>query len=278
MNPNRLQLGFSPCPNDTFLFDALVHGKVDTEGLQFDYHTEDVETLNQWAEEGRLDLTKISFHALLGQGHQYGLLKAGSALGRGVGPLLITRNPCRPQQVSGQLIAIPGKLTTAHMLLRLAFPAAEQKTAMPFHQIEDALVEGKVPLGLIIHENRFTYKQKGLQAVMDLGQWWEEKTGLPIPLGGIALHRRHPRSLAEKLDRVLRRSLDWAWAQYPQLSPFVTDLAQAMDPTVMRQHIELYVNDFSRDLGEEGHKAIETLFEWARERKWIPEGAASPFF
>src|SRR5690606_22139449 len=180
--------GFSPCPNDTFLFEAMVHGEVDTEGLRFRYWTEDVETLNQWASQGKLDITKISFHALLGLGHQYGLLESGSALGRGVGPLLIAKHPCSLDQVPNQTIVIPGKHTTANMLLSLAFPDARQKKEMPFHHIEEALVQESFPLGLIIHENRFTYQKKGLKAIKDLGQWWEEETGLPIPLGGIALH------------------------------------------------------------------------------------------
>lgn len=278
MNTAPLTLGFSPCPNDTFLFEAMVFQKVDTEGLQFEPITEDVETLNLWAERGKLDITKISFHALLSLGDIYGLLQTGSALGRGVGPLLVGREKRDLAALDQTSIAIPGLHTTAHLLLSLAFPQAQQKTVMPFDQIEDALVTQRHDLGVIIHENRFTYAQKGLVKLMDLGQWWEEKTGGPIPLGGIALHRRHNQDLAQKLDRVMRRSLDYAWKQYPEISSYVRTHAQAMDPGVMRQHIELYVNDYSRDLGTEGRAALAQLRQSAEAAGLVSPAAPSFFF
>lgn len=259
----QLSLGFSPCPNDTFIFDALVNGKIDTEGLQFDTRLEDVETLNKWALQGKLDITKLSFAAGLRVADKYRLLNSGSALGRGCGPLLIAREPLSPEQISSLKIAIPGENTTANLLFSIAYPHAKNKEIMVFSDIEQAVISGRADAGVIIHENRFTYQQKGLVKITDLGAFWEEKTGHPIPLGGIFIRKDIPEATARQVDALIAKSLQFSFANYPTLAPYVKEHAQEMDEQVMRQHIELYVNDFSLDLGEQGHKAIEVLKEKA---------------
>lgn len=257
----ELTIGFSPCPNDTFIFDALVNGRIDTGGIRFKPVLEDVETLNEWAMQEKLDITKLSYRAWFNVQENYAILPAGSALGKGVGPLLISKNPVADidTQISSMPIAIPGIHTTANMLLQFAFPQATQKEAVLFSGIEDAVLSGRFPLGVIIHENRFTYKQKGLSLVMDLGSNWEEKTGAPIPLGGIVIRKNLGNDLFNKVNGLIRESLRLSWEQYPVLSDYVTGHAQEMEESVMRQHIELYVNDFTDELGPQGWKAIETM-------------------
>lgn len=254
--PRSLTIGFSPCPNDTFIFDALVNGKIDTGALRFEPVLEDVETLNEWAFQGRLDITKLSFRALLDVLDTYSVLQSGSALGQGCGPLLISREEITPEEVAGKSIAIPGVHTTANMLLGFAFPDAVRREAILFSEIEDAVLDGRFDMGLIIHENRFTYAARGLKKVMDLGAYWETKTGCPIPLGGIAIKNEIPREIRTQTDALIRESLAYSHAHYPELSSFVTDHAQAMEESVMRSHISLYVNDFTRELGDRGKKAI----------------------
>jgi 1,4-dihydroxy-6-naphthoate synthase len=256
-----LTLGFSPCPNDTFIFDALVNKKIDTEGLDFDVRLEDVETLNQWALQGRLDISKISYGVLPLILDRYELLDAGGALGKGVGPLLIARRPIPPDNISECSIAIPGQRTTAHLLFSLAFPAARHKEFMIFSGIEDAVLTGKVDCGVIIHENRFTYQDKGLTKLLDLGEFWEKETGAPIPLGGIVLRGGQDPALAVKINTLIRKSLEYAFSHYPELPDYVRDHAQEMDEAVMRQHIDLYVNNYSLSLGHDGEKAIQTLLQ-----------------
>ncbi|MBS1661983.1 MAG: 1,4-dihydroxy-6-naphthoate synthase [Bacteroidetes bacterium] len=255
----RFTLGFSPCPNDTFIFDALVNKKIDTEGLDFEVFLEDVQTLNQWAMQGKLDISKISYGVLPLILDQYRLLEAGGALGKGVGPLLISRQAMPLANVDASTIAIPGQQTTAHLLFSLAFPDAVKKKFMVFSEIEDAVLSGSVDCGVIIHENRFTYAQKGLVKLMDLGEFWEQKTGAPIPLGGIVMRERLDAALLKKVNGLIRKSLEYAFSHYPNLSDYVKEHAQEMDEAVMRQHIDLYVNNYSLSLGEDGGKAIQTL-------------------
>ncbi len=259
----KLTLGFSPCPNDTFIFDAMVNGKIDTKGISFDYVMEDVETLNQWAVEGKLDITKLSYSTLLHTTDKYALLYSGSALGKGVGPLLIAREPLDTTRMSDYKIAIPGLKTTANLLLSLSYPEATQKTEMLFSEIEGAVLSGDYDAGLIIHENRFTYADRGLVKITDLGDWWEQTSDAAIPLGGIVMRRNHESELIQTVDNIIKESLAQSWKHYPELSPFVTENAQEMEESVMRKHIELYVNEYTADLGKEGIKAITTLFERA---------------
>ena len=258
----KLTLGFSPCPNDTFIFDALVNNKIDTEGLEFETVLEDVETLNQWALEGKLDITKLSFPAFFQSLDNYVLLNAGSALGKGVGPLLISKNETKSTnyEISDQSIAIPGVNTTANLLLSFAFPAATNKIPMIFSAIEDAVLTSKTDLGVIIHENRFTYQQKGLHKVMDLGENWEGKMKTPIPLGGIAISQSVKRATALKVNKLISKSLEYAFSNYPLVTEYVKQHSQEMSEEIMRQHIDLYVNNFSIDLGNEGKEAINKLF------------------
>jgi 1,4-dihydroxy-6-naphthoate synthase len=266
-----LTLGFSPCPNDTFIFDALVNNKIDTEGLHFEVGLHDVQQLNQMAKAESLDITKISYGVLPKVLPKYIVLNSGGALGKGVGPLLISRLPDLPVSapqsnnqealqtiVNASLIAIPGEDTTAHFLFSQAFPNATRKIFIRFEEIESFVASGK-GLGVIIHENRFTYAQKGLHKLIDLGSFWEATTGNPIPLGGIVMKRSLGPALIEKVNRLIQKSLAYAFAQYPTLPDFVRLHAQEMSETVMLQHIDLYVNKFSMDLGLQGKAAVETL-------------------
>ncbi|PWS32830.1 menaquinone biosynthesis family protein [Pedobacter paludis] len=273
----KLTLGFSPCPNDTFIFDALIHHKIDTEGLEFEVLFDDVETLNQKALKGELDITKLSFHAFAYVANQYALLDAGSALGFGVGPLLIS-DKFSPESLEEKLktdtsnlkVGIPGKYTTANFLLGIAYPQLQNKQELVFSEIESALLEDKIDLGLIIHENRFTYQDKGLTKIVDLGDYWEKLTGCAIPLGGIVINRNLHREIQLKVNRLIRQSVEYAFAHPKSGIEFIREHAQAMDEAVMYKHIELYVNKYSINLGVEGRKAIDTLFNLAQEKGIIP--------
>lgn len=256
----KLTLGFSPCPNDTFIFDAMVNGKIDTLGIGFDYVMEDVETLNQWAEQGKLDITKLSYNTFIHTVSQYALLHSGSALGEGVGPLLVSKQPLDLANIETFRIAIPGIKTTANLLLTLAFPQAKNKTELVFNEIEGVVLDGRFDAGLIIHEGRFTYQQKGLTKLIDLGDWWEQTTHAAIPLGGIVIRRSLPVTVCVAVDGIIRKSLAYSWQRYPELSPFIISNAQEMEEEVMRKHIQLYVNDYTADLGVKGRNAISTLF------------------
>ncbi|WP_426582760.1 menaquinone biosynthesis family protein [Mucilaginibacter sp. R-33] len=291
----KLTLGFSPCPNDTFIFDALIHHKIDTEGLEFEVFYDDVETLNQKAFRGELDITKLSYHAFAYVTDKYVLLDSGSALGFGVGPLLIFSPPItrffkddddkevfRGESgtsekvdlipiVSRSKIGIPGKYTTANFLLSLAFPDATNKTEIVFSEIENSVLNGTIDFGLIIHENRFTYKEKGLAKLVDLGSYWEKRTGCAIPLGGIVANRNLPLDVQHKINRVLRKSVEFAFANPKSGLEFIKQHAQEMSEEVMYKHIELYVNQYSVELGEEGRKAINLMFDTALEKGIIPE-------
>lgn len=263
----KLSIGFSPCPNDCFIFDAMIHGRIDTEGLQFDVVMEDVESLNQKAFKGELAITKLSYHAYAHLTKIYQLLNAGSALGNNCGPLLISKSDNISDlkaHISYLRVAIPGKYTTANFLLSLAFPDAKNKIEMIFSDIEDAVLNGDVDAGLIIHENRFTYEQKGLKKIIDLGEFWEDLAKSPIPLGGIVIQRNLPEGLKHKVDRVLRRSVEYAFAHPDASRNFVKENAQEMSEEVMYKHIGLYVNEYSVDLGEEGKRAVELLFDKAQ--------------
>ncbi len=274
----KLSLGFSPCPNDTFIFDAMVNGHIDTKGITFDYVMEDVATLNHWAEQGKLDITKLSYNTFLHTVNQYALLHSGSALGEGVGPLLVSKKPLDLSGINGFKIAIPGFNTTANLLLSLAFPNAKNKTEMVFSDIEAAVLSGEYDAGLIIHEGRFTYQSKGLRKLIDLGDWWEQTTQAAIPLGGIVMRRSFGKELCATVDNILKESLAWSWKRYPELTSFITNNAQEMEEDVMRQHIHLYVNDYTTDLGEKGRSAITTLFEKAKAGGLIKEEMSGSIF
>ena len=256
----KLSLGFSPCPNDTFIFDALVNKKIDTEGLDFDIHLEDVQTLNNFALEDRLDFSKISYGVLPLLLNTHTLLNSGGALGNGVGPLLISKNEnITAGDVNDLRIAIPGKNTTAYLLFSFVYPNAKNTSFYVFNEIEAAVLSGEVDAGVIIHENRFTYAQKGLYKITDLGAQWETKTKSPIALGGIVASNRIPKPIMQQVDQLIAKSVEYAFNNYPDISEYVSSHAQEMSEAVMRQHIDLYVNNFSRDMGDTGKNAIETL-------------------
>lgn len=271
----KLSLGLSPCPNDTFIFDAMLHGKIDTEGLQFEYRLEDVETLNKMALTGELDITKVSYGALARLLVHYKVLDAGGALGLGVGPLLISLHHTNISELdpASSTIALPGAYTTAHLLFHLSYPAFQKKVFMPFHHIEDAVLRGEADAGVIIHENRFTYAERGLKKLMDLGDAWELKTGFPIPLGGILAKRHFDGALFKKINRVIKSSIEYAFSHRTTLSPFVLEHAQSMSETVMHQHIDLYVNDYSLGLGSKGRAAVWKLLELAAALHPVPQNS-----
>lgn len=260
---STLTLGFSPCPNDCFIFDALIHKRIDTEGLEFEVFMEDVETLNQKAFRAELDITKLSYHAYAHLIKPYQLLNSGSALGNNCGPLLIANS--KFQISDSTTIAIPGKYTTANFLLSLAFPNVKNKIELVFNEIEDAVLTGKVDAGLIIHENRFTYESKGLKKIIDLGEYWETLSKAPIPLGGIVVKRELPEDLKKKVDRLIRKSVEYAFANPDASRNFVKANAQEMSEEVMYKHIDLYVNKYSVDLGAEGKRSVQLLFDKAQE-------------
>ena len=270
----KLTVGFSPCPNDTFIFDALVNNKIDTEGLLFDVVLEDVETLNQWALNEKLDITKLSYGVLPLVLDKYIVLNSGSALGSGVGPLLIS-NPLRPlpfgsaqdegepgkdkSEIEKSIIAIPGEHTTAHLLFSMAYPNAKKKIFLRYNEIENFVLQGK-GLGVIIHENRFTYAEKGLHKIMDLGDYWEKERGKPIPLGGIVIKRSVDNKISLQVDELIRKSIEYAFEHhYSSLPEFVKNNAQEMSEEVMQKHINLYVNKYSVALGEPGKTAVLEL-------------------
>jgi 1,4-dihydroxy-6-naphthoate synthase len=266
----KLTLGFSPCPNDTFIFDAMVHGRIDTEGLEFDYLLSDVEELNRKAITGELDITKMSFYAYAYASANYLILDSGSALGHRNGPLLISKHKIDTSNLNKLRIAIPGKYTTANMLFSIAWPDAVNKTEYLFSSIEDALLKEEVDAGLIIHETRFTYNKRGLHKVADMGEFWEKLTGLPIPLGTIVASRRLPEEVALKVNRIIRRSLEFAYHNSIASYDFVVANAREMDSTVMNNHIKLFVNKFTLNLGKDGKKAISELYRIAGEKGILP--------
>ncbi len=287
----KLSLAFSPCPNDCFMFDAIVHRRIDLEGLEFSVTLADIEKLNHAAldasvgadlppslklrrtsQVGPPDVTKLSFHAYAYCADRSLLLDAGSALGRNCGPLLISKRAISADEVArGDLsIAIPGRYTTANFLSGLAFPLARNKTEVLFSEIEPALLDGRFDAGVIIHENRFTYQAKGLRKIVDLGEFWETETGAPIPLGGIVVKRSLPDGVRQAMNRVMRRSVEYAFANREASLPYVRAHAQEMSEEVMYQHIDLYVNEYSVDLGSPGRRAVEVLFERARRAGIVP--------
>ena len=266
----KLTLGFSPCPNDTFIFDAMVHGRIDTEGLEFDYFLADVEMLNMKALASEVDITKISYHAYAYVAQNYLILDSGSALGHRNGPLLISKHRIGINELTNLRIAIPGKYTTANLLFSIAWPDAVNKTEYLFSKIEDALLNEEADAGLIIHETRFTYFKKGLHKLADMGEYWENLTELPIPLGAIVVNRKVPEDIALKVNRIVRRSLDYAYKDSFASYDFVAGNAREMDSTVMNNHIKLFVNEYTLNLGNKGREAIIELFRIGRERNVIP--------
>jgi len=265
----NFSLGFSPCPNDCFIFDALVHKKIDTQGVDFTVVMEDVEALNNRAFKQELNITKLSYHAFIYLTQEYALLNSGSALGFNCGPLLVQSAKSKVQDINTAAIAIPGKYTTANFLLSLAFPNAKNKKEILFSDIEGAVLSHKVDAGLLIHENRFTYEQKGLEKIIDLGEFWDSLIHAPIPLGGIVVKRSIESKLQKTIDSLIKQSVEFAFANPESCMDFVKQHAQEMSEDVMKKHIALYVNDFSVDLGNVGKNAIQLLFDKAIETKLI---------
>ena len=255
-----IEIGFSPCPNDTFIFDALINKKIDTTPFDFKAMLEDVETLNKWALQQKLPVTKLSYGVFPLVLDNYALLDAGSALGSGVGPLFIRNKSLCFEDFTRYPVAIPGEHTTAHLLFSMAYPELKNKVFIRYDEIEQFVLEGK-GLGVIIHENRFTYKDKGLEKITDLGNYWETKTGKPIPLGGIVIDKKITFEKQSAINKLIKDSIVYAFANYPVLPDYVKIHAQEMKEEVMRSHIDLYVNRFSISLGDEGRDAIRLLLD-----------------
>ena len=273
-----MNIGFSPCPNDTFIFDALVNNKLENSEL-LDVFMADVDELNRKALRADLDITKLSFGVLAEASNLYQVLDAGSALGFGCGPLLISKNPIMPDasQINHLKIGIPGETTTANLLLSMAFPEAKNKVVMLFSEIEEAVLSGKIDAGLIIHENRFTYHERGLNKIIDLGEYWEKRTGLPIPLGCIVVKRTLPENQKKAIGKSIRNSVEFAFANREGTMHYVAEHAQEMSQDVMKQHIALYVNEYSISLGENGRAAISRLMLEGKNAGLIPE-VCEPLF
>jgi 1,4-dihydroxy-6-naphthoate synthase len=267
----KLKLAFSTCPNDTFIFDALIHHKIDTQGFTFDLLLADVEELNNAAFEGQVDITKLSYHAYAYVSDNYTLLDSGSALGNNNGPLLISKYKIYPDEIEELNIAIPGKHTTANLLLSIAYPNAIYKKEYLFSDIEEVVLSNEMDAGLIIHESRFTYEKKGLIKIIDLGEYWEKKTKLPIPLGGIVVNKKIDKDIQLKINKLVRESIEFAYKNPDSSLNFIKKYAQEMDREVMYKHINLYVNDYSFDLGETGKKAIHTLYKEAEVVSGFPK-------
>lgn len=263
-----VNIAFSPCPNDTFIFHAMLHGQVDTGDYEFVTQFHDVETLNDSAFTGRFDITKLSFHAYLYLKNKYDLMNSGAALGFGCGPLLVKAES--EKRIEDMLIAIPGEYTTACMLLKLWNPAIENTAAVRFDKIMDGVKTGKYDAGLIIHEGRFVYQSYGLNQIIDLGEWWERETSLPIPLGCIAIKNdRFTKEEKSELDAILKSSIQYAFDNRDASEEFIKRYSQELDDEVIENHIRLYVNEFSLDLGEKGRNAVKRLEEMAKERHII---------
>lgn len=266
-----LSLGYSPCPNDTYIFYALTHNRVELPGIELaSPFLEDVETLNSWAIDKKLDITKLSFHALGYVLDEYCVLSAGSALGRGCGPLLVARPGFDTAALSDARIAIPGRLTTANLLFRMYSPLSSNLIEMRFDEIMKNVASGEVDAGVIIHESRFTYAEQGLVCLQDLGAWWEETSGHPIPLGCIAARRSLGKERIEQIDKGIHDSIVWADGHPHECIPYIQKYAQEMDQQVMQNHIGLYVNDYSKDLGTEGMAAIDSFLRLGRAAGILP--------
>ena len=265
-----LSLGISTCPNDTFIFDAMVNGKIDTCNLAFDCHLTDVEELNRNAFNEKVDITKISYHAYAHIADRYILINSGSALGFNNGPLIVAGSKKNPDELKDKPIAIPGKFTTANLLMSVIYPWLINKHEYLFSEIEDIVSKGQAAAGLLIHENRFTYQNKDLYKVADLGEEWENQTGMPVPLGGIAVRRELGNEIAVKVEKTLASSIDFAYKNPESAYDFVRKYAAAMDWDVMKKHINLYVNEFSRDLGTLGRDAVKLLYEKSEAINAIP--------
>ncbi|MFZ4401193.1 MAG: 1,4-dihydroxy-6-naphthoate synthase [Bacteroidales bacterium] len=275
---NKLKLAFSPCPNDTFIFDAMVHHKIDTEDFDFEYSMADVEELNHAAFNFQPDICKVSYHAYLHLVDKYVLLDSGSALGNEVGPLFISKNIINKEDIKFLKVAIPGKYTTAHLLLSMIYPEIKNKKELIFSKIENAILNDEFDAGVIIHENRFTYQQRGLKLIADLGKSWFQLSNQPIPLGGIIIKRNLPETVKKSINRILKRSVEFAFENPDSAKNFISCNAQEMSEEIMYRHIQLYVNEFSIDLGEKGKKAITSLFEMAVEKKLINEFPQNSLF
>lgn len=266
-----LTIGISSCPNDTFAFEAIYNRRIDLKDYKFEFVISDIEELNKQAFKGEIDITKISFHAFAHLTEKYQILNSGNAIGYKNGPMLISKHKIYPDEVKNLHVAIPGKNTTANLLLSVLYPEILNKTEYLFSDIEDAILSSEVDAGLIIHENRFTYEKKGLKKVVDLGEEWEKQTRKMIPLGGIIVKRNLPEKVKKDLNQLVHNSISFAYKNPKAGHPFIKHYAQEMNDDVMQKHIDLYVNKYTLDLQDEGRKSIEYLLDLAKEKKIVSE-------
>ena len=270
MMDKKLTLAYSTCPNDTFMFYALAHGRIDNAGLEYAITLKDVERLNRDAQNDVFDVSKLSFAAI---GHlcgRYRLLKTGAALGNGCGPLVVSRPGSDLSQLSSSAIAVPGLHTTAYLLLGLYLPETPRVVPMTFDEIMPAVSDGRFDFGVIIHEGRFTFQNYGLVELLDLGAWWEQTTHCPIPLGGIAVRSDMPEQTARQVETAIGQSIAYAYAHPLEADAYIRMHAKELSGDVIQRHIDLYVNSYSLGLGDIGINAVETLFEMARKKHLIP--------
>jgi len=262
---NELTFGYSPCPNDTFMFNAIAGQQVNVPKYRIKTILHDVETLNDLAFTATLDITKLSFYAWLKVKQNYRLLNSGAAMGFGCGPVLIARPECRKADVNQSRIVLPGQWTTAHLLFRLWAPEAEHRLFTPYDNIFQSLSSGKADFGVIIHESRFTFTSEGFVEVVDLGRWWEERTGFPIPLGGIAVREELGGPMIRSIDAAVKKSIQTANAFPKKTFAYIRQHAREMDEAVLQSHIQTFVNEYSLELPPEGIRAIATLEKMAAE-------------
>jgi 1,4-dihydroxy-6-naphthoate synthase len=267
----KITIGFSPCPNDTFIFDALVNGRIDTGEYHFEPFLADVEELNRMAMSGKLDITKISIGAYAAASEKYIILDSGSALGKGVGPIMVSITKMGIAEFQKMKVAIPGKFTTANLLLSAFFPQITNKQEMLFSEIENAVLKGEFDAGLLIHEGRFTFEKRGLLKLFDLGEVWEQKMNMPLPLGCIAAKRNIPAAESIEVSNLIRTSLEYGYKNPQESSQYIFEHAQEMEPDVIAGHIALYVNEFSLNLGTEGRNAISFLLQKGIEQGLLPQ-------
>jgi 1,4-dihydroxy-6-naphthoate synthase len=260
----EFNIGISPCPNDTYIFYALINKKIDLSGYKFNFIFRDVEQLNRLALEKELDICKLSYHAFAKVSFMYQLLRSGGAFGINKGPILVSKTKIYPDEIPYLKIAVPGLNTTAMMLLKLSYPDIVTPEEFVFNEIEEAVLSNQCDAGLLIHESRFTYRQKGLTKIIDLGELWGKDYGLPVPLGGIAIKREVKCSVKSDINQLIKRSIEYANINNKEVLEFAKQYANEMETDIMKKHIDLYVNSFSNDVGTDGEKAVITLFEMAK--------------
>lgn len=276
MKPHLIRVGHSPDPDDAFMFYALATGKFNTSGLEFEHILKDIETLNRWAMEGRLEVTALSIHAYAYVSDQYALLPHGASMGNRYGPLIVAKEPIRLEGLKAKRIAIPGTLTTAFLALQLLIGKVEYGQ-VPFDRILEAVSSGEYDAGLLIHEGQLTYQRHDLVKVLDLGEWWHERTGLPLPLGGNAIRKDLGPQLMKRVSRLLKESIQYALDHREEALKYAIQFARGLDQASIDRFVSMYVNEYTLDWGVEGRRAVQLLFQMGFERGILRRAATVEF-